>query len=201
MSCEFWHLIGEYHFLFSISNDLFLGIHLNPAATDLRQHSILIGKVHLPFSNQSTLSSSTCFFHVLFGLPFFLRPPFLPSASLSSFGLQHQNLILFSRHDRPLSSTHDHTSEHCCHSQMIYGFTHTQHELQICRSFSIFELFFAHCSHHEFICPSYNSDLSFLQVPYFTHERLCRIYCERYEKVSHKLERLQLSMKDQVSIS
>ena len=43
----------------------------------------------------SSMSSSTCFFHVFFSF-------------LSSFDLQCQCLMPFSRHDHPLSSTHDH---------------------------------------------------------------------------------------------
>ena len=55
-----------------------------------------------------TLSSSTCFFHVHFGLPFFLWPSTSKSNALS-------------RHERPLSSTHDHANKHF-YSQLIHGF-------------------------------------------------------------------------------
>ena len=48
----------------------------------------------------TNISSSTYFFHVLIW-------------SLSSFDHQPQSLMPFSRHDHPLSSTHDHTNEHC----------------------------------------------------------------------------------------
>ena len=47
-----------------------------------------------------------------------------------------------------------HTKEHCCHSQLIYGFIQTQHEHKIHRSLSIFELFYTHCSHHGSFIPS-----------------------------------------------
>ena len=48
-----------------------------------------------------TLSSSTCFLHVLL-------------ASFLSFDLQPQNLMPFWRHDHSLSSTHDYaTNKHC----------------------------------------------------------------------------------------
>ena len=67
----------------------------------LGQQSTLNGKVHLPFSNQPS--------------NFLPQPafPMSPSASLSSFDRQPQNLIPFMRRDHPLSSTHDHTNKHC----------------------------------------------------------------------------------------
>ena len=65
--------------------------------SDLRQHSTLIGKVHLSFSSQPSY--------------FLPQPAFSTSssASLSSFVIQPQYLIPFSRHDHPLSSTHHET--------------------------------------------------------------------------------------------
>ena len=69
--------------------------------SDQHQHSTLIGKVHLPFSNQSShflpLPASTMFTMV----------------SLSFYDLQPHNLMPFSRHAHPLSTAHDHTNEHC----------------------------------------------------------------------------------------
>ena len=62
--------------------------------SEVRQHCTLIGKVHLPFPNQSS--------------HFLPQPTFSmsSSASLSSFDLQLQNLIPFSEHlNHPLSST------------------------------------------------------------------------------------------------
>ena len=72
--------------------------------SNLGQHSTLNRKVHLPFSNQpsyfppqpaSSMSSST---------------------SLSTFDLQPQNIMRFSRYHHPLSSIRDHTSEHNIHT-------------------------------------------------------------------------------------
>ena len=65
--------------------------------SDLHQHSTLIGKVHLPMSNQPSHFIPKPASHVLFGLPFF-------------FDLHCQNLMPFSTHDHPLSSTHDYTN-------------------------------------------------------------------------------------------
>ena len=95
----------------------------------LRQHSTLIGKLHLSFSSQPS-----------FFLP---QPSFFmsSSASLSSFDLQPQNLMPYPRHDHPLSSAHAHTNEHFLHSQLICSFIQAQHEHQICRSFYVFELY------------------------------------------------------------
>ena len=69
--------------------------------SDLHRHSTLIGKVHHPFSNQSS---------------HFLPQPasfMCSSAFLSSFDPQPQILMPNERHDRPHSLTHDHTNEHC----------------------------------------------------------------------------------------
>ena len=82
--------------------------------SDLWQHFTSIRKVHLPFSTKlHTISSMSSL------------------ASLSSFDLQSQNLMPFSRHDHTVSSTHDHTTNTVCHSQLIYGFIQTQHH--VCR--------------------------------------------------------------------
>ena len=51
-----------------------------------------------------------------------------------------------------------------------------QYQHQICRSFSIFELYSTHCSHHGSFCPSLNSHLTFLQAQCFT----CIQYCWPY---------------------
>ena len=66
----------------------------------LCRHSTLISKEHLPFSNQPS--------HILPQPAFFMSS----SASFSSFDLQPQNLMPFSRHYHPLSSTNDHANEH-----------------------------------------------------------------------------------------
>ena len=70
-------------------------------------------------------------------------------ASLSSFELQPLNIMPFSRHHHPLSPQQmTIPTNTVCHSQLIYGFTPTQHEHQICRSFSVFELYSTHCCYH-----------------------------------------------------
>ena len=69
--------------------------------SDYCQHSNLISKVHFPFSNQSS--------HFLPQPASFMSC----SAYISSFYIQPQNLMPFTRHDHPLSSTHDNTSEYC----------------------------------------------------------------------------------------
>ena len=69
--------------------------------SDLHQHSTLIGKMHLPFLNQPS--------HLLFQSSFFVSS----SASHSSIDLQPRNVLPITIHDHPLSSTHDHTNEHC----------------------------------------------------------------------------------------
>ena len=67
--------------------------HLTRLQSYLRQHSTLVGKVHLPFSNQSS--------------HFLPQPAFSISSfgSHSSFYLQPHYLMPFSRCDHPLSST------------------------------------------------------------------------------------------------
>ena len=65
-----------------------------------------------------------------------------------------KNQMSFSRHDHPLSSTHDHNNNTICHSQLINSFIQTQHEHQICRSFFVFDVYSTHCSHHGSFCPS-----------------------------------------------
>ena len=102
------------------------------------------------------LSSSTCFFHVLFVLPFF----HWPSTSRSN------TLTLSPQHMTIPTNT-------ACHSQLVYSFLQTQHEHQIHRSFSVFELHSTHCSHHGSFCPSLNFHLTFLQTPCFTSIRYC----------------------------
>ena len=67
------------------------------------------------WQNYDSLSSSTCFLHVLFSLHFLL----LPSTSC---------LMPFRKHVHSLSSTHDHTNEHC-HSQLTYGFIKIHHKV------------------------------------------------------------------------
>ena len=128
--------------------------------SDVHQHSTMIGKVHLPFSNKPS--------------HFLPQPDFSmsSSASLSSFDVQPQNLIPFSRHDPPLSSTHDHTNEQC-HSQQNHSLIQTQLQHQIHRSFSVLQLYFTHCSHHGYLCPSQNSHLTFLQAPCITAIKYC----------------------------
>ena len=80
-----------------------------------------------------------------------LTSHFLPQSASSmssldsffSFDLQPQILMPFSRHDHPLSTQTIPTNS-VCHSQLIYGFIQAQHQHQICRSFSVFELYFTH---------------------------------------------------------
>ena len=111
--------------------------------SDLRRHPTMIGKVHLPFTNQPS--------------HFLPQPAFSmsSSASLSSFDLQP-----FSRHG-VLSSQHmTIPTSIVCHGQLIYGFIQTQHEHQIRRSFSVFELYSKHCSHNESFC-KFHISLSF----------------------------------------
>ena len=62
------------------------------------------------------------------------------------------------------------------HSQLIYGFIQTQHEHQIHRSLSIFELYSTHCSHHGSFCPLKNSNLTFFQATCFTSIQYCCPY-------------------------
>ena len=63
-----------------------------------------------------------------------------------------------------------------CHTQLIYGFTQTQHEHQICGCFSILELYSSHCSHHRSLCPLFISHLAFLHSPCFTSMHYCWPY-------------------------
>ena len=92
----------------------------------LRQHYTLISKVHLPISIQSS--------HFLHQPASFLS--YL--ASLSSFDLQAQNLMPFSKQMTILSPQHmTIPANTVCHSQLIYGVAQTQYEHQICRFFSI----------------------------------------------------------------
>ena len=130
----------------------------------LCQYSTLICKVHLPF-----LSQPSHFFH---------QPAFTTSssASLSSFHLQPQNLIPFSRHDH-IMTYHIMTIpiNTVCYSQLIYGFTHTQHKHQICIYFLSLS-----CTPHIALtmdlCPSYNFHLTFLQSACFTSIQYCWTY-------------------------
>ena len=55
-----------------------------------------------------------------------------------------------------------------CHSQLIFGFIQTQHENQIGRSFSVFELYSTQCSHHGSFCLLSKSHLTFFQASCFT---------------------------------
>ena len=105
--------------------------------SDLHQHSTLIGKVHLLFSNQHS--------HFFLNLPFPcpLRPTFLPLTFNLKIQCLSQDMTIFSpQHITiPMNTV--------CHSQLIYGFVQTQHEHQIHRTFPVFELYSTHCSHHE----------------------------------------------------
>ena len=90
----------------------------------LLQHSTVIGKVHLPFSNQPS---------------HFLPQPassMSSSASLSSFDPQSQNLmtILSPQHITIPTNTVNHSQ------LLIYGFTQTQHQHQNLRTSSISEM-------------------------------------------------------------
>ena len=62
------------------------------------------------------------------------------------------------------------------YSQLSYCFLLALHEHQICRSFSVFELYSTHCSHHGSLCSSYNSHLTFSQASCFTSIQYCRPY-------------------------
>ena len=62
------------------------------------------------------------------------------------------------------------------HCQLSYGFLLALHEHQICRSFSVFELYSTHCSHHGSLCSSYNSNLTFSQASCFTSIQYYRPY-------------------------
>ena len=121
----------------------------------LRRHSTLNDKLHPSFSNQPS--------------HFLPQPTFFMSSftSPSSFDLWPQNLMPFLGCQLSLSSAHDHTNEHY-YSQLIHSFLKAQHEHQIRRSFSVFELHSTHCSHHGSLCPSYNSHLTFFQATFFT---------------------------------
>ena len=99
--------------------------------SDLHQHHFDRQSV-IPFSNQP--------------LHFLPQPAFSMSslASLSSFELQPQNLMLFLGHDNPLTIP----MNTVYHYQLIYCLFQTQHEHHIHRSFPIFELYCTHCCHH-----------------------------------------------------
>ena len=117
---------------------------------DLCQHSTLINKVYLPFSNQLSqflpqpafsMSSSASL------SSFDLQPPFLPLTFNLEVSCPSQEIIILSLQHMTIPTNT------VCHRQLIYGFFQTQHEHQICRSFSVLELYSTHCSHHGSFCP------------------------------------------------
>ena len=61
------------------------------------------------------------------------------------------------------------------HSQLIYCFIQTQHEV-LKSLFSIFELFSTHCSYGRSFCPSQNSHFAFFQTPCFAVIHNCWPY-------------------------
>ena len=99
----------------------------------LRRHSILNGKVHLPFSSQPSY-----FLPLTFNLKILS-----PSYDVTILSPQHLTI----------------STNTACHSQLIYIFIQTQHEHQICRSFSVFLSCTPHIAH--------TMDLSFLRkIPF-----------------------------------
>ena len=78
------------------------------------------------------LCSSTCIFHVLFSLHFFIW-------DFTS------NPMPFSRHDHPLSPQHI-PPNIVYHSQLFYAFILNQH--QVINSFSTFQMYFTDCCQH-----------------------------------------------------
>ena len=89
------------------------------------------------FPSQTNLH--TFFLSLLFPCP--LLPPFLPLAFNLKIQCPSQDMtILFPQHiAMPMNTV--------CHSQLVYSFLQTQHEHEICASFSVFELHSTHCSH------------------------------------------------------
>ena len=115
-----------------------------------------------------TLSSSTCFFHVHFGLPFFLWP----STSKSNALLRTWPSSLLKT--RPSSLINTWTHKHIFHSHLIYGYIQTQHEHQIRRYFPVFQLYSIHCSHHGSLLSSLFHSPCFTSINILSH--LCCIY-------------------------
>ena len=94
--------------------------------------------------------------------------------SLSSFDLQPQSLILFSRHEYPSPQHMTILMNTVCHSQLIHSFIYDQH--QVFGSFSIFELFSTHLLYCGSLRPLLISHLFFFQAPYFTFMQNCWPY-------------------------
>ena len=102
--------------------------------SDLRQHSTVIVKVHLPFSNQpSHFLPQPTFWLAFFHLTFNLKTE-CPSQVMTILSPQQMTM--------PMSTV--------CHGQLIYGFIQTQQ--LILRSVYIYELYSTHCSHNGSLC-------------------------------------------------
>ena len=71
-------------------------------------------------------------------------------------------------------STHEHTNEHCLPMPFIHCFIQTKHK--VFRSFTIFELYSTHSSHHKSLCPSKHLHPTFFQTPCFTSKQNCWPY-------------------------
>ena len=95
------------------------------------------------FPSQTNLH--TFFLNLFFPCP--LQPPFPPLTFNLKIQCPSQNMTVLSPRLMTIPS------DTVCHSQLIYGFTLTQHEHQICRSFSMFDQHSTHCSHHGSFCP------------------------------------------------
>ena len=112
-------------------------------------------------------SKANLYTFILNLLPCPLLPPLLPlTFNLNIYCHSHDKNVLSPQHmDIPMNTI--------CHKKMIYCFLQTQHQKQILRSFSIFELCSTHCSYHWSLCPSLNFHIAFIQAPCFTSMQHC----------------------------
>ena len=77
--------------------------------------------------------------------------PSTSSSASSSFDHKPKSLMLFLGHDHPPHRHITIPTNTIYHSQLIYGFIQTQHQLLI--SFSIFKLYITHPSRNGSLCP------------------------------------------------